>query len=144
MNSEMKYLIIDDEAPVLLRTRSQDEIHDYYLGSVAGSEGVEPDDTKTSEPLHGGVINIKRFLISVVAVLVTTFAGLVGAQSTARTAQVDQTSQTKQNQKISKQKPSATKAVKAQNKKTTTAQDAAYAAAYKAGIPHSNTPAEPK
>jgi hypothetical protein len=41
----MKHLIVDDEEPVLLRARSQDEIHDYDLGSVTGSEGVEPDDT---------------------------------------------------------------------------------------------------
>jgi hypothetical protein len=140
----MKQLIVDGEEPVLLRMRSQDEIHDYDLGSVARSEGVEPDDTKTSERLHAGGGNINRFLIVVVTVLVIAFAGLVGAQSTAPKVQVDQTSQTKQNQKISKQKPSATKASKAQNKKTTSSQDAAYAAAYRAGIPHSNTPAEPK
>jgi hypothetical protein len=135
----MTHLIVDDEEPVLLRVRSQDEIHDYDLGSVAGSEGVEPDDIKASERLHGGGANMKRLLIMVVAVLVTGFAGLVGAQSTAPAVHVDQTSQTKQNQKISKQKPSATKASKVQNKKATSSQDAAY----KAGIPHSNTPAEP-
>jgi hypothetical protein len=133
----MKHLIVDDEEPVLLRVCSQDEIHDDDLGSVAGSESVEPDDIKTFERL-------KRLWIVVVAVLVTVFARLVGTQSTAPAVQVDQTSQTKQNQKISKQKPSATKASKAKSKKATSSQDAAYAAAYRAGIPHSNTPAEPK
>ena len=134
----MKHIMVDDEEPGLLRVRPQDEIHDYDLGSLAGSQSVEPDVIKTSERLKG-------LWIVGVAVLVTAFAGLVGAQSTAPTVQVDQTSQTKQNQKISTQKPSATKASKkAQSKKTTSSQDAAYAAAYKTGIPHSNTPNAPR
>jgi hypothetical protein len=133
----MKHIMVDDEEPVLLRVRTEDETHDYDLGSLAGAESVEPDEIKASERL-------KRLWIVGVAVLVTAFAGLVGAQSTAPTVQVDQTSQTKQNQKISKQKPSATKASKAQNKKTTSSQDAAYAVAYKTGIPHSNTPTAPR
>ena len=57
----MKQLIVDGEEPVLLRMRSQDEIHNYDLGSVARSEGVEPDDTKTSERLHAGGWQHKTF-----------------------------------------------------------------------------------
>lgn len=90
--------MVDDEEPVLLRVCSQDEIHDDDLRSVAGSESVEPEDIKTFERL-------KRLWIVVVAVLVTVFAGLVGAQSTAPAVQVDQTSQTKQNQKIASRNP---------------------------------------
>jgi hypothetical protein len=87
---------------------------------------------------------MKRPFIVIVAVLVIALGGLVAGQSTTSTPNVDPTSQTKQEQKITKQKPSATKASKAQGKKSTSSQDAAYAAAYKAGIPHSNLSSSPK
>jgi len=137
---------IDDQVEAM-RAESENETHDD-LRSGACSEGVESDPMKTSQRTHGGDIHMKPLLIVAVAALVTAFAGLVGAQSTTQssppTVQVDHASQTKQNQKVSKPKPSATKASKVQNKKSSSSQDAAYAAAYKAGIPHSNTPASPK
>jgi hypothetical protein len=70
---------------------------------------------------------MKRHLI--VAVLVIALAGLMAAQSTTPTPKVDPTSQTKLDQKNTKQKPSAIKASKVQGKKSTSSQDAAYAAA---------------
>jgi len=135
MQNEMNHLMVDDRVPVLLRVHSQD-IHHFCLGSVAGTEGVERSKRRLGEG-----VNTNRFLIVAVAVLVTAFGGLISAQSIAPAVQVDQTSQTKPNQKNSKQKPSATKTSKAQDKKATSSQNAAYAAAYKAEIPHSNTPA---
>jgi hypothetical protein len=138
---------IDDQVEAM-RAESENEIYDDDLRSGACSEDVESDPMKTSQRTHGGDIHVKPILIVAVAALVTAFAGLVGAQSTTQSTppavHEDQASQTKQNQKVSKPKPSATKASKAQNKKSSFSQDAAYAAAYKAGIPHSNTPASPK
>jgi hypothetical protein len=86
---------------------------------------------------------MKRSLVVIVG-LIVALDGLVVAQSITPTRQVDLTSQTKQDQKNTKQKPSATKASKAQGKKSTSSQDAAYAATYKAGIPHSDAASSPK
>jgi hypothetical protein len=87
---------------------------------------------------------MKRSFIVVVAVLIVALAGLMAAQSTTPTPKVDPTFQTKQDQNNTKQKPSAIKTSKVQGKKSTSSQNVAYAAAYKAGIPHSDTPSSPK
>ena len=37
----------DDEDPFMLRERSEQELADYDEGFAAGSQGKEPDDTKS-------------------------------------------------------------------------------------------------